>query len=242
MSTQFTTQALKEALGDKVFSDATMKQVESRVQEYRKNNLAEGDDLELQLLAVKEVIGTGVLNPNVESQVRSRIRTLNQNPQSVQPGNPNPAPAGGQVSANISPTVGYPNQPQKPATPEEVKQQAGVKQHPEYAEKTRHIGMPQGAQTRGDAQDVSLKEGIEGDINAQQKAQFEKDAAKSGSANSGGANAGGGGSAGGTGGAAGPGAGSANVNQSSNPNSAPAAGTGGTNVGAMGGNSGATGR
>lgn len=253
MSTQFLTQAVREALGEQVISDATMKQVDERVKSLRESNAAQGDQFELELMALREVLGVNLINPNVESQVRSRIRTLHQNPKAPQAGNPNPNPAvGGQVSPNIAPNTGSPNQPQEPATASDVKQQAGVKQNPTYADKTRDIGMPKGAKDRSHPQDVSIKENVEGDINAQQKAQFERnpEAATHGGTNNSpvGTNSGNVGvgpnvNSGTVGVSGGPGAGNTGtLNPSSNPNSAPAAGTGSTNVGQIGGNSGATGR
>jgi hypothetical protein len=146
MSQEHVKQAVIEALGSEKFPKHVQDQVNKQAQGQKVGNLLPGQDAETEryISAIREVMGSGSFNPNVEQQVRSRVRTLAK-------GGNHPAPG------------------TSPAVPSHVAEQEKSTQPPAQGNNDPNAQVDaQGHATR------SLKEGVEGDVNAQQKAAFEK--------------------------------------------------------------------
>ena len=168
---QHVSQAVKEALGENALPKHVQDQVAKRAGELRpKTATGEDQDVEGHLAALREALGLGVFNPNVEAQVRNRARVL------AKSGADTPAPGSG---ANKTPQMEAPSAASASpvANPQAGEDEAGKTKNPHWAAQPNAGQNPPGTNTKvpGTTATRSLKEGVEGDINAQQKAQFEKD-------------------------------------------------------------------
>jgi hypothetical protein len=158
MSQEHVTQAIKEAFGEANYSKSVQEQVKRNVDKMKKDGV-QLDDLELQLAAARETYGVGMFNPNVERQIRARVHALQKSGDTPAPGSGKSGPVD---PARTSAASAAPN-----ANPQG--QGKDVPQTP--------VANPTDPNVRVDAQGHptrNLKENTEGDVNAQQKAQFEK--------------------------------------------------------------------